>query len=42
LVKIFSLRFFEFTGTIHSVTFDVNGEVIRDSKAALRMILARQ
>jgi len=33
---------FEFTGTIHSVTFDVSGEVIKDEEAEMRMILARQ
>ncbi len=33
---------FEFTGTIHSVTFDVSGEVIADEEAEMRMILARQ
>ena len=33
---------FEFTGTIHSVTFDVSGDVIRDSEAEMRMIMARQ
>jgi arylsulfatase len=33
---------FEFTGTVHSVTFDVSGEVIEDSEAEMRRILARQ
>jgi arylsulfatase len=33
---------FEFTGTVHSVTFDVSGEVIKDDEADMRMILARQ
>ena len=33
---------FEFTGTLHSVTFDVSGDVIEDSEAELRMIMARQ
>jgi arylsulfatase len=33
---------FEFTGTIHSVTFDVSGDVIKDTDAEMRMILARQ
>jgi arylsulfatase len=33
---------FEFTGTIHSVTFDVSGDVIKDSEAEMRRILARQ
>ena len=33
---------FEFTGTIHNVTFDVSGEVIMDSEAEMRRILARQ
>ena len=33
---------FEFTGTIHSVTFDVSGDVIEDSEAEMRMIMARQ
>ena len=33
---------FEFTGTIHSVTFDVSGDVIRDSEAEMRRTLARQ
>jgi arylsulfatase len=33
---------FEFTGTIHSVTFDVSGDVIKDDEAELRMIMARQ
>jgi hypothetical protein len=33
---------FEFTGTVHSVTFDVSGEVIEDSEAEMRRIMARQ
>ena len=33
---------FEFTGTIHSVTFDVSGDVIHDSEAEMRVIMARQ
>jgi arylsulfatase len=33
---------FEFTGTIHSVTVDVSGELIRDTEAEMRMIMARQ
>jgi arylsulfatase len=33
---------FEFTGTVHSVTFDVSGDVIADSEAEMRMIMARQ
>jgi arylsulfatase len=33
---------FEFTGTIHSVTFDVSGDLIRDTEAEMRAILARQ
>jgi arylsulfatase len=33
---------FEFTGTIHSVTIDVSGEVIKDEEAELRKIMARQ
>jgi arylsulfatase len=33
---------FEFTGTIHSVTFDLDGEMIVDDEAALRRIMARQ
>ena len=33
---------FEFTGTIHSVTFNVSGDVIEDSEAEMRRILARQ
>jgi len=33
---------FEFTGTIHSVTFDVSGDVIGDSEAEMRVIMARQ
>jgi arylsulfatase len=33
---------FVFTGTIHSLTFDVSGDVIEDSEAEMRRILARQ
>ncbi len=33
---------FEFTGTILSVTFDISGELIHDSEAEMRQILARQ
>jgi arylsulfatase A-like enzyme len=33
---------FRFTGTIHDVTIDVSGELIRDDEAELRMHLARQ
>ena len=33
---------FKFTGTIHSVTVDVSGELIRDDEARLRMHMARQ
>jgi hypothetical protein len=32
----------EFTGTIHSVTVDVSGELIEDSEAELRAHMARQ
>jgi arylsulfatase len=33
---------FKFTGTIHSVTVDVSGELIHDDDAELRMHMARQ
>jgi arylsulfatase len=33
---------FEFIGTIHNVAFDVSGEVIVDSEAEMRMIMASQ
>ena len=33
---------FEFTGTVFSVTYDVSGDVIKDSEAEMRMIMARQ
>jgi arylsulfatase len=33
---------FKFTGTIYSVTVDVSGELIKDSEAELRMVMARQ
>jgi hypothetical protein len=32
----------KFTGTIHSVTVDVSGELIRDDEAELRVHMARQ
>lgn len=35
-------RPFWFTGTIHCVTFNVSGDVVEDSEAAMRRILARQ
>jgi arylsulfatase A-like enzyme len=35
-------RPFAFTGAIHSVTVDVSGELIKDTEAEVRMILARQ
>jgi arylsulfatase len=31
-----------FTGTIHSVTFDVSGDLIEDDEATLRRLMARQ
>ena len=33
---------FEFTGTIHSVTVDVSGELFKDTEAEMRAIMARQ
>ena len=33
---------FRFTGSIHSVTVDVSGELIHDAEAELRMHMARQ
>ena len=33
---------FEFTGTIDSVTVEVSGELIKDSEAEMRQIMARQ
>ena len=33
---------FEFTGTIHSVTVDVSGDVIEDDGATLRRLMAQQ
>jgi hypothetical protein len=33
---------FEFTGTIDTVTVDVSGELIKDSEAEIRQIMARQ
>jgi arylsulfatase A-like enzyme len=33
---------FPFTGKIHNVTVDVSGELIKDTEAEVRMILARQ
>ena len=33
---------FPFTGTVHSVTIDVSGELIQDDEAEIRRILARQ
>ena len=33
---------FEFTGTIHSVTVDLSGELIKDDEAEFRMHMARQ
>jgi arylsulfatase len=33
---------FPFTGTIHRVTVDVSGELIRDTEAELRIAMARQ
>jgi arylsulfatase len=33
---------FAFTGTIHKVTVDVSGELIKDDEATVRMVLARQ
>ena len=33
---------FVFTGTIDSVTVDVSGDLIKDTEAEMRMIMARQ
>jgi arylsulfatase len=33
---------FAFTGTIHKVTVDVSGDLIKDHEADMRLILARQ
>ena len=33
---------FEFTGEIHSVTVEVSGELIKDTEAEMRQIMARQ
>jgi arylsulfatase len=33
---------FKFTGKLHSVTVEVNGELIKDDEAEVRMVLARQ
>jgi arylsulfatase len=33
---------FNFNGVIHSVTMDVSGDLIRDSEAEMRAIMARQ
>jgi arylsulfatase A-like enzyme len=33
---------FKFSGTLHGVTVDVSGELIKDDEAAVRMVLARQ
>ncbi len=33
---------FEYTGTLYNVTIDVSGELIRDTEAELRSIMARQ
>jgi arylsulfatase A-like enzyme len=33
---------FEFTGTLQSVTIDVSGELIKDTEAEMRMLMARQ
>ena len=33
---------FRFTGTIHNVTVDVSGELIKDEEAEMRMLMARQ
>jgi arylsulfatase A-like enzyme len=33
---------FRFTGTVHSVTVDVSGELIEDSESNMRMAMARQ
>ena len=33
---------FRFSGTIHNVTMDVSGELIKDEDAEMRMLMARQ
>ena len=33
---------FAFTGTVHSVTFDVTGDLIEDDELTLRRLMARQ
>ena len=33
---------FRFSGTVHSVTVDVTGDLIEDSESELRMAMARQ
>jgi hypothetical protein len=33
---------FPFTGTLHSVTVDVSGDLIDDGESAMRMAMARQ
>lgn len=33
---------FEFNGTLHSVTFDVSGDLIEDHEASMRRVMARQ
>ncbi|MEZ4770732.1 MAG: arylsulfatase [Caldilineales bacterium] len=41
-VAPFYLSPFEFHGTIHSVTFDLSGDLIQDKDAEMRRIMARQ
>ena len=33
---------FAFTGTLHSVTVDVSGDLIKDEEAEMRLVMARQ
>ena len=33
---------FKFTGTLHSATVDVSGELIKDSESEMRVAMARQ
>ena len=33
---------FKFTGTLHGVTVDVSGEMIKDTEAEMRVAMARQ
>jgi arylsulfatase len=33
---------FTFTGTLHSVTVDVSGELIKDAESEMRLVMARQ